>query len=149
MSGAPAEGGHGAPLPSAWEFPLARFLERYGYDIAYTTDVDSTSIRRCARPEGSCSTAGHDEYWTKEMRDAFEAARDSGVNIAFMGANTAYWQARIEDSGHTLVEYRNADQRSGDRHGARTRSCSATSSRPECKMMGVQWGEIGNADYTA
>ena len=41
MSGAPAEGGRGANLPSAWEFPLARFLERYGYDVSYTTDVDT------------------------------------------------------------------------------------------------------------
>ncbi|HKD76269.1 MAG TPA: N,N-dimethylformamidase beta subunit family domain-containing protein, partial [Ktedonobacterales bacterium] len=41
-------------------------------------------------------SGGHDEYWTKSMRDGMEAARDHGVSIAFFGANAAYWQARLE-----------------------------------------------------
>src|SRR6185295_14970883 len=41
---------------------------------------------------------GHDEYWTKQQRDAVEAARDGGVNVAFFGGNEAYWQGRLEPS---------------------------------------------------
>ena len=44
--------------------------------------------------------AGHDEYWTSRMRDAFEAARDAGVNLAFFGANIGYWQMRYETATH-------------------------------------------------
>ena len=60
------------------------------------------------------AVAGHSEYWTKTMRDAFETARDSGVNLAFMGANDAYWQVRYEDGG--------ADRRRTSRCATRTRT---------------------------
>jgi hypothetical protein len=40
------------------------------------------------------------------MRDAFETARDSGVNLAFMGANAAYMQVRFEDGRRTMVAYK-------------------------------------------
>src|SRR5207245_1224578 len=41
---------------------------------------------------------GHDEYWSKEMFDAAEAARDTGVNLAFFNANAVNWQVRFEPS---------------------------------------------------
>ena len=110
MSGAPAEGGRGANLPSAWEFPLARFLERYGYDVSYTTDVDTDRNPAELLRHRLVMTAGHDEYWTKTIRDAFEAARARGINLAFMGANTGYWQMRYENGRRTIVEYRTADR---------------------------------------
>jgi hypothetical protein len=45
---------------------------------------------------------GHDEFWTKEMRDGVEQARDKGVGLAFLGANADYWQIRFEpDSAGT------------------------------------------------
>ncbi|MGB8599275.1 MAG: N,N-dimethylformamidase beta subunit family domain-containing protein, partial [Burkholderiales bacterium] len=57
---------------------------------------------------------GHDEYWTKQMRDAVESARDLGVNLGFFGANTGYWQIRLEPdsatgiANRTIVAYKNA-----------------------------------------
>jgi hypothetical protein len=148
MSGAPPEGGPGANLPSAWEFPLARFLERYGYDVSYTTDVDTDRNPAELLRHRLVMTAGHDEYWTKTMRDAFEAARAGGVNLAFMGANTGYWQMRYENGRRTIVEYRTADQDPETDPALKTITFRELG-RPECKLLGVQWGEIGNADYTA
>ncbi|MGB9150925.1 MAG: N,N-dimethylformamidase beta subunit family domain-containing protein, partial [Burkholderiales bacterium] len=46
-------------------------------------------------------SVGHDEYWTKQMRDAVEGARNNGVNLGFFGANVSYWQIRFEHSGTT------------------------------------------------
>ncbi len=95
-------------------------------------------------------TAGHDEYWTKGMRDAFEAARRAGVNLAFMGANTGYWQMRYVDGGRTIVEYRTADRDPETDPALKTvRFRELARPRPECRPEGVQWGEIGNAAYTA
>jgi N,N-dimethylformamidase beta subunit-like, C-terminal len=37
---------------------------------------------------------GHDEHWTKQMRDAFNSARNAGTNLAFFGSNAAYRQVR-------------------------------------------------------
>jgi hypothetical protein len=150
LRGAPREGGGGANLPPAWEFPLARFLERYGYDVAYTTDVDTDRAPAELLRHRLVMTAGHDEYWTKAIRDGFEAARRAGVSLAFMGANTGYWQMRYEDGRRTIVEYRSADRDPEPDPALKTvRFRDLATPRPECWLEGVQWGEIGNADYTA
>jgi len=83
-----------------YEALMARFLERYGYDVTYTTNLDvaregsATLLRR-----GAFLSVGHDEYWAGEQRDAVEAARDSGLPIFFFGANAAYWKVRLSDPG--------------------------------------------------
>ena len=140
---------HPGHTPLEYDLDLLRWLEQEGYDIAYTTDVDVHLDPSLLLGRKVVLTAGHDEYWTKEMRDAFEAARDSGVNIAFMGANTAYWQARIEDSGHTLVEYRNAaNDPVTDTALDTILFRDLVPSRPECKMMGVAYngGSLSGID---
>ena len=147
--GAPPEGGSEANLPQAWEFPLVRFLERYGYDVAYTTDVDTDRDPSELLRHRLVMTAGHDEYWTKAMRDGFEAARTAGVNLAFMGANTGYWQMRYEDGRRTIVEYRTADRDPEPDPALKTvQFRDLAKPRPECTLEGVQWGEIGSADYS-
>jgi N,N-dimethylformamidase beta subunit-like protein len=150
QSGAPSSAGSFANLPQAWEFPLVRFLERYGYDVAYTTDVDTDRDPTELLRHKLVMTAGHDEYWTKTMRDAFERARDSGVNLAFMGANTAYWQMRLEDGGRTIVEYRTGDRDPEPSSALKTvRFRDLQPARPECTLLGVRSLGIGSGDYTA
>jgi len=83
------------------EVYLARFLERYGYDATYTTNFDvAAGGWEGLFHRGTFISAGHDEYWPREERDAVEAARDLGVPILFMGANDAYWKIRVD--GHDL-----------------------------------------------
>jgi hypothetical protein len=45
---------------------------------------------------------GHDEYWTWQMFDNVEAARNAGIDLAFLSANTAYRQIRFEQSGNSV-----------------------------------------------
>jgi hypothetical protein len=42
---------------------------------------------------------GHDEYWSLAMRAALLRARDSGVNLAFLGANSGYRHIACHDQG--------------------------------------------------
>ena len=150
QAGAPRYAGPFANLPQAWEFPLVRFLERYGYDVAYTTDIDTDRVPAELLRHRLVMTAGHDEYWTTTMRDAFERARDSGVNLAFMGANTAFWQMRLEDGGRTIVEYRTGDRDPEPSTSLKTvRFRDLEPSRPECTLLGVTSLGIGSGDYTA
>ena len=89
----------GLGLMSRYELPFARFLERAGYDVSYTTNVDvSTGAARLSRA-GAFVSVGHDEYWTGEARDAVEAARDAGTPLLFFGANAVYWKVRYEAPG--------------------------------------------------
>ena len=148
LRGRPRYGGWKANLPHAWEFPLARFLERYGYDVAYTTDVDTDRDPNELLRHRLVVSVGHDEYWTKTIRDAFEQALEHHVSLAFMGANTAYWQMRYEDDRRTIVEYRTGDRDPEPSTALKTvRFRDLIPPRPECELLGVQSGGIGNGDY--
>jgi hypothetical protein len=88
--------GKGAGDFLSWEIHMLRFLEREGYDVVYSTNIDThASPNRLLKCRGFLSV-GHDEYWTWAMRDAVEAARNRGVNLGFFGANAGYWQVRLE-----------------------------------------------------
>ncbi len=128
-----------ANLPQVSEFPLVRFLERNGYDVSYTTDVDTDATPAGLLRHRLVMVAGHDEYWTKGMRDAFERARDLGTNLAFIGANISFWQARYEDGRRTLVEYRNPGPDPEPDPALKTEMFrQLTPPRPECRLLGVE-----------
>ena len=88
-----------------------RWLERSGYSLSYTTNVDVSEHPESVLAHPLYVALGHDEYWTKAMRDSLEHARDVGISLAFFGANDSYWQARLApDQGNhpdrTLVCYK-------------------------------------------
>jgi len=83
---------------AAWEYNVVRFLEREGYDVTYCTDIDTHANGATLLPKHRAFLSiGHDEYWSWQMRDNVEAARDAGVSLGFFGANTCYWQIRFEN----------------------------------------------------
>jgi hypothetical protein len=131
---APVPGGQ----PLEWEYPLVRFLERTGYDVSYQTDVDTDAAPASLLRHRLAITAGHGEYWTKTIRDAFQATRDSGGNLAFMGANTGYWQVRYEDSGRTIAAYKSRNDPEPDPALKTTMFRDLVPPRYECELLGIQ-----------
>ncbi|HYL16388.1 MAG TPA: N,N-dimethylformamidase beta subunit family domain-containing protein [Terriglobales bacterium] len=89
---------HGAGNLPNWEIELVRWLERTGYDVTYSTDIDTHANGGALLSSRGFISGGHDEYWSKEMFDAVEAARDAGVNLAFFGADVLSVQVRVEAS---------------------------------------------------
>jgi len=79
-----------------FEATAIHWLERQGYDLSYISDVDLHEKPAQLLDHRAFLSLGHDEYWTKEMRDGVEHARDSGVGLAFLGADAGYWQMRFE-----------------------------------------------------
>jgi hypothetical protein len=126
-----------------WEHYLIRFIEQMGYDVSYTTDMDThVHPERLLDAKGFLST-GHDEYWSGAMFDGVEAARDAGVNLAFFGANTAYWQMRMEPSAggvanRVMVIYRYANLDPEPDPAKKTIRFRETG-RPEQRLIGVQY----------
>jgi|GEM_PF-710696 len=94
-----------------YEIFLVSWLERMGYDLSYATNVDiHANPTRLLNFKGFIS-AGHDEYWSKEMFDAVEKARDRGVNAVFFSANAIDQQVRYEPASdgtpnRTVVAYK-------------------------------------------
>ncbi|MBW3085630.1 hypothetical protein KEM60_01833 [Austwickia sp. TVS 96-490-7B] len=131
---------NGAMEVFKFEIPVVQRAERLGVDLAYVTgwDVD----QRAGLLDGARGlvTMGHDEYWTVPERDAVERARDQGMNVAFLGANVAYWRVRLEQGrtgqGRTMVGYKSLDD---PVKGATTTVLwrSDPGSRPENSLTGM------------
>jgi hypothetical protein len=95
------------------EYPMVRFLEANGFDVSYSTGVDSDRRGALILGHKVFLSVGHDEYWSGPQRANVEAARAAGVNIAFFSGNELYWKTRwessIDGSGtphRTLVSYK-------------------------------------------
>jgi hypothetical protein len=140
----------------AFEVELVRWLERSGYDVTYTTSIDTHVNGAALRNSKAFLSPAHDEYWSKEMFDAAEAARDAGVSLAFFGADADSGQVRLEPSAagianRVVVDYRNPalDPVQGPTTSSAWRYPPIN--RPEQTLRGVQftadvpWGK--NADY--
>jgi hypothetical protein len=103
--------------PEDWvfnaEYPMVRWLERNGYDVSYTTGIDSHRFASELLEHKSFMSVGHDEYWSGPQRANVEAARAAGVNLAFFSGNEVFWKTRMESSidssataNRTLVSYK-------------------------------------------
>jgi PKD repeat protein len=91
------------------DFYLIQWLEKQGYDVAYTEDVAIHQNPAQLKKARVDMVSGHSEYWSLEQMNGYLAARDAGVNIASFSGNTAYWKVRYEDGGRTLVCYKTVE----------------------------------------
>jgi len=82
----------------SWEVYFIRWLEQSGYDVKYSTDVDTHENSARLLSSKAFLSIGHNEYWSKPMYDGVEQARDAGVHLGFFGANAVFWQVRFEAS---------------------------------------------------
>lgn len=94
-----------------YEYLMVRFLEREGYDVTYETNVDTHERGDLLLNHRAFLSVGHDEYWSWQMRQSVERARDRGVNLGFFSGNVCYWQIRFEpntagDPDRTIVAYK-------------------------------------------
>ncbi len=71
-----------------WEFPMAFWLEKEGYDVTYTSNIDTHEDAEGLLRTKTFISLGHDEYWTYEMQKNVTAARDKGINLMFLNGNS-------------------------------------------------------------
>ena len=136
---------HQAGTPLWWEIQFVRFLEREGYDVSYATDIDTDADPASLQHHRLVMVAGHDEYWTLAIRNAFESALALGTNLAFMGSNDAYWNMRYEDGGQTIFTYKSMYDPNPD---VTTKTAMFREiGRPECLLVGVQHADIRALDH--
>lgn len=101
------------------DHPMLRYLERNGYEVSYSSGVDTDRRGSDLLNHKVFLAAGHDEYWSGQQFKNVEIARDNGVNLAFFTGNAIYWKTRFENSivdtnqtYRTLITYREAHQKS-------------------------------------
>jgi hypothetical protein len=92
--------GNGAGMFLTYErnaVKLAEYLAgRYGLKLAYVTGMDIAADPGLLGGASGLVSLGHDEYWTPGERAHVTAARDAGMNIAFLGANAMFRRTRLQ-----------------------------------------------------
>ena len=66
-----------------------------GLPLAYLTSMDIAATRDALAGASALVSMGHDEYWTPGERATVTAARDAGINLAFLGANAMFRRTRL------------------------------------------------------
>jgi hypothetical protein len=106
-------GGGAEDFVFAAEYPMVRWLEGNGYNVSYSTGVDSDRNGALIKNHRVFLSSGHDEYWSGNQRASVAAALGAGVNLAFFSGNEVFWKTRweasIDGSGtpyRTLVSYK-------------------------------------------
>jgi len=82
-----------------FEFPMAYWLEREGYDVTYCSNHDmvDSDYARPGRFQAFLSN-GHDEYWDIREWENVVRLRDTGTNLLFFSGNAVCWVSPFSES---------------------------------------------------
>jgi hypothetical protein len=87
---------NGANYFLTYERNVIKLAEHMGLDLAYVTSMDIAADPHLLDGASALISMGHDEYWTPEERANVTAARNKGVNLAFLGANAVFRRTRLQ-----------------------------------------------------
>ncbi len=110
------------------EVAMVRFLEHYGYPMAYTTiesiDGDPGQVLGPTHPQ-ALMDVGHSEYWSQRDEQTFARARDRGESLIFISSDTMAWRVRFApatsassqagEPDHVIVAYKESVAKDPDR----------------------------------
>ncbi len=90
---------------ASYERYFAHWAERADYDLDYATQHDLEDNPGLLQSYRCVVIVGHDEYWTRNMRNAIDGWVEGGGRLARFAGNFM-WQIRLENSGKTQVCYK-------------------------------------------
>jgi hypothetical protein len=132
-----------------WECPFIEWAERQGFEIGVCTNADLEAHPELLDDASLYLSVGHDEYWSRGMRDTVEAFIARGGNAAFFSGNTSLWQVRMEGDEHDVMVgykgiYKSDPLMGTDREPEVTTLWSdVVVARPENHMTGVTFTRGG------
>jgi N,N-dimethylformamidase beta subunit-like protein len=79
-----------------WELPFIAWAEANDYDLDYAVNLD---LERASTLDGYSLllSVGHDEYWSKRMRENVQEFVAAGGHAVFFSGNVCCWQVRFEN----------------------------------------------------
>lgn len=92
---------------ATYEHHMVGWLEREGYVVDIISQHDLHFRPELLATAGPLVFTGHDEYYTREMREHLDAHVDRGGQVARLAGNFI-WQVRLDDDGaaQTCWKYR-------------------------------------------
>ncbi|HXP55770.1 MAG TPA: N,N-dimethylformamidase beta subunit family domain-containing protein, partial [Streptosporangiaceae bacterium] len=91
-------GDNGASMFLTYERNAIKLAEYLGLPLAYVTSMDLATEPGLLTGASALLSMGHDEYWSPPERANVTAARNAGVNLAFLGANAMFRRTRLQSS---------------------------------------------------
>ena len=141
--------GVGLPQRADLDYEFVQWAERCGYDLSYATSVDLHEGRIDTSRYAALVFSGHDEYWSRQMRDTVQAAVDEGTHLAYIAANNVYWHVRFEpdargDGDAVMVCWKSDPDPAPDASGPTClwREVAADGAKSEQRLLGVQYNGI-------
>lgn len=142
----PYNNGRGSGEFFAYEYNMIRWLEKKGYKLTYFTDTDADNGLLAKLNTNLLLIPGHDEYWTKAMRDNIQKETSSRMNLAVFNANVAYWQVRLSENDRLLIGYKNRANEDPyyktNPKEVTTRFRDVPVNRPEYEVLGLMYQGI-------
>ncbi|MEM8705858.1 MAG: N,N-dimethylformamidase beta subunit family domain-containing protein [Actinomycetota bacterium] len=130
-----------------WERRFVEWADREGFAIDVVIDAD-LEVDGLLDDYDVLLTVGHNEYWTRGMRNAADAFVERGGNWAIFSGNTAFWQVRYDEPGQ-MTAYKGRAHlddpvRRTDRHSELTSFWSDPSiGHPETSTTGLTFTRGG------
>ncbi len=129
-----------------WERRFIEWAERDGFsfDMAINADIENPAT---LHGYDVVLSVGHDEYWSRPMRDTIDAFVDHGGRWAIFSGNTCFWQVRLDD--HQMVAHKGRAHlddpvRGTDRHQLLTSCwCDPSIGHPEATTTGLTFSRGG------
>lgn len=88
------------------------FAEQHDLPVAYETDLELETHPELFKGAAAIVSDGHDEYYSAQMRQSLTTARDTGTNLAFLGANAIFrhirWGSTALGADRLVICYKDA-----------------------------------------
>jgi hypothetical protein len=141
--------GVGLPQRIDLDYQFLQWAERSGFDLSYATSLDLQQTRIDPSRHRALVFSGHDEYWSREMRDTVSGAVAKGTHLAYLAANNVYWHVRWEADPNggelpVMVCYKTDPDPSPDQSGPTCmwREVKTGGDQSEQALLGVQYNGI-------
>jgi predicted phage tail protein len=135
----------GAGQFMVWDYPLVRYMESQGYDMTYVTSTDLERDPSVFSGHKVFVNAGHDEYYSDNMRARMTGGIASGLNLALFSANNFYYRITWAADG-TGAALRHIHSDKGAQTGLATVEWkNLATPHPENEISGVMLNGVANA----
>jgi hypothetical protein len=88
---------------ATWERDFVRWAESNGYELDVATSEDLEQHPEVLDRHRLFLSVGHDEYWSRGMRQTLDRFTEAGGNAAIFSGNTCFWQVRFDEGHRTMT----------------------------------------------
>jgi len=88
---------------ATWERDFVRWAEANGYELDVAIGEDLERHPEVLDGHRLYLSVGHDEYWSRGMRERLDAFTDAGGNAAIFSGNTCFWQVRFDEARRSMT----------------------------------------------